>query len=89
MARGSTSPLSMRWMVRGLLHNFNEALLRQVSDREAEIELRRRHYDEVLRRLAEEEKRTLEQVLPPRYSLRGEARVYPIAIEIRLPGATA
>jgi superfamily II DNA or RNA helicase len=67
----------------------NEALLRQVSDREAEIGLRRRHYDEVLRRLAEEEKRTLEQVLPPRYSLRGEARVYPIAIEIRLPGATA
>jgi superfamily II DNA or RNA helicase len=67
----------------------NEALLRQVSDREAEIELRRRHYDQVLQRLTEEERRTMQQVLPPRYSLRGEARVYPITVEVRLPGACA
>ena len=25
-------------------------------------------------------------VLPPRYTLRGDARVYPLAIEIRLAG---
>jgi hypothetical protein len=67
----------------------NEALLRQVSDKEAEIQLRRRHYEVVLQRLAQEERRTLDRILPPRYQLRGEARVYPIAVEIRLPGASA
>ncbi len=57
---------------------------RKLSDKQAELELRRRHYDAVLRRLADEEKRTLTRVLPPRYTLRGEARVYPIAVEIRV-----
>jgi hypothetical protein len=60
---------------------------RKLSDKQAELELRRRHYDAVLRRLADEEKRTLERVLPPRYRLRGEARVYPIAVEIRVRGS--
>lgn len=43
----------------------------------------------MLRRLADEEKRTLTRVLPPRYTLRGEARVYPIAVEIRVRGVGA
>jgi superfamily II DNA or RNA helicase len=60
---------------------------RKLSDKQAELELRRRHYDTVLRRLADEEKRTLTRVLPPRYTLRGEARVYPIAVEVRVRGA--
>lgn len=62
---------------------------RKLADIQAELELRRRHYDAVLRRLGDEEKRTLENVLPLRYRLRGEARVYPIAVEIRVRTAAA
>ena len=43
----------------------------------------------LVRPLADEEERTLKLVVPPRYRLRGDARVYPIAIEIRLPGDSA
>jgi hypothetical protein len=57
---------------------------RKLADKQAELELRKRHYDTVQRRLADEEKRTLKLVLPPRYRLRGEARVYPIAVELRV-----
>jgi hypothetical protein len=61
-------------------------LAKKLSDIEAELELRKSHYETVLNRLAAEEERTLKMVLPPRYTLRGEARVYPVAVEIRLPG---
>ncbi len=63
----------------------NEDNRRKIADIEAELALRKHHYDEVIKRLFEEEKRTLEQILPPRYTLRGEARVYPVAVELRLP----
>ncbi len=72
-----------------LFSEIDEELQRRLADLEAEIGLRRKHYDTVLVRLATEEKRTLEGVLPPRYRLRGEARVYPIAVELRLPGVTS
>ncbi len=72
---------------RYLFAELDDEERRKLSDKQAELELRRRHYDAVLRRLAEEEKRTLERVLPPRYRLRGEARVYPIAVEIRVRAA--
>jgi superfamily II DNA or RNA helicase len=74
-----------------LFTGMDEEERRKLSDKQAELELRRRHYDTVLQRLADEEKRTLERVLPPRYRLRGEARVYPIAVELRLrdPGGDA
>jgi hypothetical protein len=58
---------------------------RKLSDLQTEIELRKKHYDSVLTKLKDEENRTLKLVLPPRYRLRGDARVYPIAIEILLP----
>jgi len=67
-----------------LFVELDEEERRKLSDKQAELELRLRHYDAVLRRLADEEKRTLTRVLPPRYTLRGEARVYPIAVEIRV-----
>lgn len=62
---------------------------KKLSDLRAEVDLRRSHYESVLERLAQERRRTLERVLPPRYTLRGEARVYPIAVELRLPGGDA
>lgn len=70
-----------------LFQELDDEDRRKLSDKQAELELRRRHYDAVLQRLAHEEKRTLERVLPPRYRLRGEAHVYPIAVEIRVRSA--
>jgi superfamily II DNA or RNA helicase/predicted nucleotidyltransferase len=62
---------------------------KKLSDLEAEIDLRKGHYESVLERLQAEKQRTLELILPKRYTLRQEARVYPIAIEIRLRGEKA
>jgi superfamily II DNA or RNA helicase len=61
---------------------------KRLADLEAEMALRKGHYEQVQERLATEAERTLERVLPKRYALRGEARVYPIAVEIRLPGGS-
>jgi hypothetical protein len=71
-----------------LFQEHDDEERRKLTDKQAELELRRRHYDLVLHRLADEERRTLERVLPPRYELRDEARVYPIAIEIRVPAVS-
>ncbi len=72
-----------------LYSEINADLQRQISDLDAELALRKGHYEQVQLRLADEETRTLKQVLPYRYALRGEARVYPIAVEVRVPGSVA
>ena len=69
-----------------LFSEIDQETLKRLADLEAEMALRRSHYEEVQARLADEAERTLERVLPQRYTLRGEAQVYPIAVEIRLPG---
>lgn len=74
---------------RALFTEINSDLDRRLSDLQAERELRRGHYEQVLSRLKAEEQRVLERVLPLRYRLRGEVGFYPIAIEIRLRGASA
>ncbi len=66
----------------GLRRKIEEDL----SELEAEVSLRRTHYNRWLSIMREERARVIDQVLPRRYALRGEARVYPIAVEIRLPG---
>jgi hypothetical protein len=70
-----------------LFAEINVDLQRQISNLDAELALRKGHYEQVQLRLAEEEARTLKRVLPLRYTLRGEARVYPIAVEVRIPAA--
>lgn len=67
-----------------LFSEIDESIQKRLADLDAELALRRSHYEQVQVRLAVEAERTLTQVLPKRYALRGEARVYPIAIEIRL-----
>jgi superfamily II DNA or RNA helicase len=67
-----------------LLAEMDEDERKRLSNLQAEIELRKKHYDSVLLRLKDEETRTL-KLVPHRYRLRGEARVYPIAVEILLP----
>ncbi|MDY0062052.1 MAG: DISARM system SNF2-like helicase DrmD [Myxococcota bacterium] len=69
-----------------LFAELDEEIVKRLADLDAELVLRQSHYAQVQERLAVEAARTLEQVLPRRYALRGEARVYPIAVEIRLPG---
>jgi superfamily II DNA or RNA helicase len=70
-----------------LFSEIDQQTQKRLADLEAELVLRRTHYELVQERLADEARRSLEQLLPKRYTLRGEARVYPIAVELRLPGA--
>ena len=72
-----------------LFQNIRKEIEKELSELEGEVTLRRQHYNNWLGTMREERKRVLEQVLPKRYALRGEARVYPIAVEIRLPGGDA
>ncbi|OYV75211.1 MAG: hypothetical protein B7Z66_13735 [Chromatiales bacterium 21-64-14] len=67
-----------------LFSEIDQDIQKRLADLDAELALRRGHYEQVQERLAVEAERTLKQVLPKRYALRGEARVYPIAVEIRL-----
>jgi len=72
-----------------LYAEIDQEIQKRLADLDAELVLRKSHYEQVQERLAVEAERTLKQVLPHRYALRGEARVYPIAVEIRLPGGVA
>ncbi len=68
-----------------LFAELDEEERRSLADKEAELALRRQHYETVIHRLSEEEKRTVDRILPARYCLRGQAHVYPVAVEIRVP----
>ena len=69
-----------------LFSEIDQERQKLLADLNAELALRKHHYERVQERLAEEAERTLKRVLPLRYKLRGQARVYPIAVEIRMPG---
>ena len=69
-----------------LFSEIDQETQKRLADLEAELALRKSHYEQVQELLAAEAERILERVLPLRYALRGEARVYPIAVEIRLRG---
>jgi delta 1-pyrroline-5-carboxylate dehydrogenase len=64
-------------------------LQRKLRDLDAEIALRRHHYDAALRLLTFEEERVLQRLLPLRYKLHGDAQVLPVAVEIVLPWSTS
>ncbi len=73
---------------------FDEAgildrLDRSIEEKEREIERRRRHYDEIRGQLRSERRRILDRLLPARFALSGEARVFPITVEVRLSERTA
>jgi len=53
---------------------------------EAELQRRSNHFEELVTRLRAEQERVITKVLPMRYELRQNAQVFPVAIEIRLPG---
>jgi hypothetical protein len=55
------------------------------AEKEEELRRRKERYEELRALLARERKRIVEGVLPKRFALRGEARVFPVTVEIRLP----
>ena len=66
-----------------------DALDRDIDLREEEIKRRKRHYEEVREQLAIEREHVLNNILPKRFSMRGDAQVLPISVEIELPEASA
>ena len=69
---------------------FDEAgildqLDRSIQEKEQEIERRRGHYEEIRNQLRRERSRILNRLLPARFRLAGNARVFPVTAEVRLP----
>ena len=62
-----------------------DRLDRDIEEKEREIERRRSHYEEIREQLARERTRILNRLLPKRFALAGEARVFPVATEVRIP----
>ena len=56
-----------------------------IQEKEEELKRRRRHYEEIRAQLQRERTRILEHLLPARFTLAGDAQVFPVAVEVRLP----
>jgi superfamily II DNA or RNA helicase len=63
--------------------DFFRGISQIASDIESERQRRQRHHEEMKTFLAEEERRIIDQLLPRRHALRGEAQVFPVTVEIR------
>ena len=62
------------------------AIDRSIEEKRAEIDRRTKHHEEVRSQLERERERILRFLLPNRYAMSGPAQVFPVAIEVRLPG---
>jgi ERCC4-related helicase/predicted nucleic acid-binding protein len=62
-----------------------DAIDKNIDEKEAEIVRRTRHHEEVRRQLEKERERIMKHLLPKRHTLAGNAHVFPITLEIRLP----
>lgn len=72
---------------RSLFEEANRAVSERIRVITDELDRRTRLFGEVEQILAREEARTIERVMPRRFTLRGDPRVFPVAVEIRLPEA--
>jgi len=63
-----------------------ERIDRSIDERKEEIARRTRHYEEVREQLEKERERILKHLLPNRHAMSGEAQVFPVCVEVRLPG---
>jgi len=63
-----------------------EGLDRSIREKEEEIARRTRHYEEVRAQLERERERVLKRLLPKRHTMGGQAQVFPVCVEVRLPG---
>ena len=69
---------------------FDEAgaldkLDRSIEEKQQEIERRRGHYEEIRHQLRRERTRILNLLLPARFALSGDASVFPVTSEVRIP----
>ena len=58
---------------------------RSIDLRREEIERRAYHYEEMREQLRQERERIVDHLLPKRFALAGNAHVFPVAVEVRLP----
>jgi helicase-like protein/SNF2 domain-containing protein len=63
-----------------------EAIDRSIQEKQEEIARRTRHYEEVRKQLDRERERVLKHLLPRRHNMAGTAQVFPVCIEVCLPG---
>ncbi len=63
-----------------------DAIDRSIKEKRDEIERRTKHHTEVREQLDRERERILKFLLPKRHAMNGLAQVFPISIEVRLPG---
>lgn len=56
-----------------------------IAAKEAEVQRRQSHYEELRAQLQRERERVVNHIIPKRYALRGQVQVFPVAVEIRLP----
>jgi hypothetical protein len=63
-----------------------ETIDRSIQEKKDEIARRTRHYEEVRSQLDRERERVLKRLLPKRHTMAGGAQVFPVCVEIRLPG---
>lgn len=66
-----------------------ERIDRSIEEKQAEIDRRKNHYEELRAQLEKERERILKHLLPKRYALSGKAQVFPVCLEVRLPGGEA
>lgn len=70
-----------------LLEDANEKAERELRDLQDELKRRQGQFGDLLERLTQERDRILKHVMPHRFALLGSAQVFPVTIEIRLPGS--
>jgi len=68
-----------------ILQENRRAQEEQLRNLDDELNRRRKHYQDLLDQLEKERDRVLTQILPKRYTLRSQAQVFPVTVEIRLP----
>lgn len=72
---------------------FDEHLQRDLESRIAsadeELARRRKNADDLIHHLEEERARVVDRLVPKRFTLHGDVQVYPVTVEIRLPGGAA
>ncbi len=66
-----------------------DELDRSIDEKNQELARRKQHYIDVRDQLEGERERILKYLLPRRYAMAGTAQVFPVAIEVRLPGGGA
>ena len=61
------------------------AIEQSIEEKKEEIDQRRHHYEEIREQLQHERTRILDHLLPKRFAMTSETRMFPVAVETRLP----